>query len=152
MSIRKIRSAAIRLSVAAVVLWTAGTAAATSNHAYGADEYVTINDGISPDGRLAIATHGEGELGYDHFHAYLFDAVTSKKIGPARRNHRLARHRRRCVRREVEEGFHGDDDHLPGRPARPAEGSYLPLRQGPCDSGDPAARGPERRSVDPVLG
>ena len=55
---------------------------ATSNHEYGADEYDTVASGISPDGKYAITAHGEGELGYDHFHIYLTNAVTGKKIGP----------------------------------------------------------------------
>ena len=68
--------------LASVVLLVAATAYATFNYEYGADEYVTISNGISPDGRLAITAHGQGELGEDNFHLYLFDAVASKKIGP----------------------------------------------------------------------
>jgi hypothetical protein len=55
---------------------------ATSNYTYGADEYVTIANGISPDGKYAITAHGDGNLGYDNFHIYLTNAVTGKKIGP----------------------------------------------------------------------
>ena len=71
-----------KLSLAVIALLVAATAYATSNYEYGADEYVTIYHGISPDEKLAITTHGEGELGIDHFHVYLFDAVAGKKIGP----------------------------------------------------------------------
>jgi hypothetical protein len=55
---------------------------ATSNHEYGADEYDTIVDGLSPDGKYAITTHGQGYLGYDNFRVYLTDAISGKKIGP----------------------------------------------------------------------
>jgi len=55
---------------------------ATDNYAYGADEYVTVARGLSPDGKFAITAHGGGEDGYDHFHIYLTDARTGKKIGP----------------------------------------------------------------------
>ena len=55
---------------------------ATWNYLYGPDEYVTIANGISPDGKIAITAHGSGELGYDGFHLYLTDAGTGKKIGP----------------------------------------------------------------------
>jgi hypothetical protein len=55
---------------------------ATWNYEYGPDEYVTIANGISPDGKIAITAHGSGELGYDNFHLYLTDADTGKKIGP----------------------------------------------------------------------
>ena len=55
---------------------------ATSNYEYGPDEYVTITNGISPDGKIAITAHGSGELGDENFHLYLTDAGTGKKIGP----------------------------------------------------------------------
>ena len=55
---------------------------ATSNYEYGSDEYVTIANGISPDGKIAITAHGRGELGEENFHLYLTDAGTGKKIGP----------------------------------------------------------------------
>ena len=63
-------------------LLSAGPLRATSNYEYGPDEYVTVSNGLSPDGKLAITAHGEGDLGYDNFHLYLTDAVTGKKIGP----------------------------------------------------------------------
>ncbi len=62
--------------------WIAPAALATSNYQYGPDEYVTIANGLSPDGALAITTHGQGEDGYTNFHVYLTNAVTGKKIGP----------------------------------------------------------------------
>jgi hypothetical protein len=68
--------------ITAILVLTGMAALATSNYEYGPDEYVTVNNGISPDSKLAIAAHGEGELGYGKFHLYLFDAITAKKIGP----------------------------------------------------------------------
>ena len=58
------------------------TAFATSNRQYGPNEYVVIEGGLSPDHKYSIAAHGGGELGYDHFHIYLMNAATGKKIGP----------------------------------------------------------------------
>ena len=55
---------------------------ATWNYEYGPDEYVTVANGISPDGKIAITGHGSGELGDEDFHLYLTDAVTGKNIGP----------------------------------------------------------------------
>ena len=55
---------------------------ATSNYEYGADEYVTVASGISPDGKFAITAHGTGYLGYDNFHLYLTDAISGTTIGP----------------------------------------------------------------------
>lgn len=63
-------------------LVTSSAAIATSNYHYGSDEYVTIASGISPSGEYAITAHGEGEDGYEHFHIFLTDAVSGKKIGP----------------------------------------------------------------------
>ena len=68
------------LFLAALMVSTA--ALATFNYEYGADEYVTISNGISPNGKVAITTHGKGDYGYEKFHVYLFDASTGKKIGP----------------------------------------------------------------------
>ncbi len=75
----RLRSAAI-LGIACFLFTL--SAQATSNHEYGPDEYVTVVDGKSPDAKYAIATHGEGDLGYDNFHVYLMDAGKDKKIGP----------------------------------------------------------------------
>ena len=66
----------------AAIVFTTGLALATSNYTYGPDEYVTIANGISPDGKIAITAHGRGELGIDDFHLYLTNAATGKKIGP----------------------------------------------------------------------
>ena len=55
---------------------------ATSNYEYGSDEYVTVANGISPDGQYAITAHGSGKLGDDNFHLYLMDASTGKNFGP----------------------------------------------------------------------
>jgi hypothetical protein len=65
-----------------MLLLSAISLRATSNYEYGPDEYVTVSNGISPDGKFAITAHGGGELGYDNFHLYLTDANTGKKIGP----------------------------------------------------------------------
>jgi hypothetical protein len=55
---------------------------ATWNYEYGPDEYVTVANGISPDGKIAITAHGSGELGDENFHLYLTEAGTGKKNGP----------------------------------------------------------------------
>jgi hypothetical protein len=71
-----------RLSLfVSILLLPASPALATSNYEYGPDEYVTVANGISPDGKYAITAHGGGELGYDNFHLYLTDAASGKNIG-----------------------------------------------------------------------
>jgi hypothetical protein len=65
-----------------ILLLPITAALATSNYEYGPDEYVTVINGISPDGKFAITAHGRGEAGYDDFHLYLTDAIAGKKVGP----------------------------------------------------------------------
>lgn len=67
--------------IAATLLLLPTIALATFNYAYGPGEYVTISNGISPNGEYALTTHGEGEYGEKNFHVYLFNAKTGKKIG-----------------------------------------------------------------------
>ena len=57
-------------------------ALATSEYNYKPGEYVTVVDGLSPNGEYAIAAHGNGEGGYGNFHIYLMNARSGKKIGP----------------------------------------------------------------------
>ena len=65
-----------------ILLLSVTSVLATWNYEYGPDEYVTVANGISPDGKIAITAHGTGELGDENFHLYLTDAGTGKKIGP----------------------------------------------------------------------
>jgi hypothetical protein len=53
---------------------------ATSNYTYGKGEYVCIANGVSTTALYYIATHGEGDLGYDNWHLYLMDTHTHKMI------------------------------------------------------------------------
>lgn len=63
-----------RRLLVSVLSLAATVAMATSNYEYGADEYVTVRSGISPNQMLAITTHGGGEMGYDGFHVFLTNA------------------------------------------------------------------------------
>lgn len=58
----------------AILIGATGPAAATAEYQYQPDEYVTVSGGQAPDGRHAIATHGEGESGSDNFHVWLMQA------------------------------------------------------------------------------
>lgn len=82
MSILSPKSFFIPVVAVIAFVWSPMLALATSNYEYGADEYVTITKGLSPDGRFAITAHGKGEYGYGNFHLYLTDAVTGRRIGP----------------------------------------------------------------------
>lgn len=59
---------------------TPGPALATSNTAYASGEYAVVDGGLSPDKRFSIATHGDGDLGDDNFHAYLMAEPAHKTI------------------------------------------------------------------------
>jgi hypothetical protein len=64
-----------------VVVFSSGMAWATSNHEYGSNEYDTVINGISPNGKYAVTTHGSiGNLGYDDFRVFLTDARSGKAI------------------------------------------------------------------------
>lgn len=72
----------IRMICLCTALLSVASASATSNYRYGPDEYVTIANGISPNGKYAITAHGAGDLGYDRFHIFVTDATTGRKVGP----------------------------------------------------------------------
>lgn len=78
------KSQIIQIAIVVVLSLTSfsSTARATSNYNYKPNEYVVVNNGRSPSGQYSIASHGEGELGYENFHIYLINARTGKKIGP----------------------------------------------------------------------
>lgn len=69
------------LKAFALAPWLPRLAAATSNHTFEPNEYDPIDRATSPDGRLTIVAHGEGELGIDNFNLYLAHA-NGARIGP----------------------------------------------------------------------
>ena len=61
-------------------LAAAAPALATSNYEYKSGEYVVVDGGLSPDQHFSIATHGDGDLGDDNFHAWLMAEPAHKPI------------------------------------------------------------------------
>jgi hypothetical protein len=55
--------------LAGAALWS--PARATSEYEYARGEDVVIDGGLAPNGRLSLATHGEGPSGNEKFHLYL---------------------------------------------------------------------------------
>jgi len=53
---------------------------ATDNHEYAKGEYAIISDGLAPNKRLSLASHGEGELGDGNFHVWLMAEPAHRKI------------------------------------------------------------------------
>jgi hypothetical protein len=73
----------VAVAFAWIGIWSFLTSGrATVNYTYQPGEFVVIVDGRSPNGKYAIAAHGDGEDGYDNFHLYLMDAKTWTKIRP----------------------------------------------------------------------
>ena len=60
----------------------AGRLPANEDYTYKPSEYVTVVHGRPPDRAYAVAAHGDDPLSYEHFHLYLMDGKTGKKIGP----------------------------------------------------------------------
>jgi hypothetical protein len=71
------RIVSVLAATAVLAALTGAPVHATSNYAYKKHEYPTIGGGRAPNGRNAIAAHGEGDDGYDDFHLYL---MASRRI------------------------------------------------------------------------
>jgi len=76
------------ISVALLFAFAATPARATCGHEYVGGEYAIIRDGLSPDKRMSLASHGEGELGHENFHVWLM-AEPSPPQGRRPRRYRL---------------------------------------------------------------
>jgi hypothetical protein len=67
---------------AAPLVFAAAPVRATSEHDYGSGEYAIIRDGLSPDNRLSLAAHGDGEGGHEKFHVWLMAEPAHRRIMP----------------------------------------------------------------------
>ena len=67
-------------AIAALLVLAVSPAGATDNHEYAKDEYAIISDGLAPNKRLSLASHGEGELGDSNFHVWLMAEPSHRKI------------------------------------------------------------------------
>jgi hypothetical protein len=55
-------------------------ARATDEHTYGKDEYGIIRDGLSPDKKMSLASHGDGEGGNENFHVWLMAEPLHRRL------------------------------------------------------------------------
>jgi hypothetical protein len=55
-------------------------ARATSEHDYAKGEYAIIRDGLAPNKRMSLASHGEGEGGAANFHVWLMAEPRHRKL------------------------------------------------------------------------
>jgi hypothetical protein len=65
---------------AALLVLAITPAHATDSHEYAKDEYAIIHDGLAPNKRLSLASHGEGDFGDANFHVWLMAEPTHRKI------------------------------------------------------------------------
>jgi hypothetical protein len=55
-------------------------ARATDEHTYGRDEYAVIRDGLAPNKRISLASHGDGEGGNENFHVWLMSEPAHRRV------------------------------------------------------------------------
>jgi hypothetical protein len=66
--------------LAAPLALAAAPVRATSEHDYADGEYAIIRDGLSPDRRMSLAAHGDGEGGHGNFHVWLMAETAHRRI------------------------------------------------------------------------
>jgi hypothetical protein len=66
--------------VAALLAFVIAPACGTDTHEYARGEYAIIRDGLSPDKRMSLASHGDGLGGNDNFHVWLMSEPRHRKI------------------------------------------------------------------------
>lgn len=67
-------------AAAVLVVFTAQPLRATSEHEYAKGEYAVIHDGLAPDKKMSLVSHGEGEFGHGDFHVWLMSEPAHRKI------------------------------------------------------------------------
>jgi hypothetical protein len=55
-------------------------ARATCAHEYAKDEYGIIRNGLSPDKRMSLVSHGAGDLGDENFRVWLMTEPSHRRI------------------------------------------------------------------------
>ena len=68
--------------LAAALALAAAPVFATDSHDYAKNEYAIIRDGLAPDKKMSLASHGEGEGGNANFHVWLMTEPAHRKIAP----------------------------------------------------------------------
>ena len=67
-------------ALALLLAFAAVPARATCNYEYAKDEYGIIRHGLSPDMRMSLSSHGEGDLGDVNFHVWLMVEPDHRKV------------------------------------------------------------------------
>lgn len=66
--------------LAAIITLGLTPARATDEHTYATDEYAIIRDGLSPNKKMSLASHGDGEGGNQNFHVWLMAEPGHRRI------------------------------------------------------------------------
>jgi hypothetical protein len=70
----------IQAVLAAVIALGLTPARATDEHTYAKGEYGIIRDGLSPDKKMSLASHGDGDGGNENFHVWLMAEPAHRRI------------------------------------------------------------------------
>jgi hypothetical protein len=71
---------ALSAILAAMLALATAPVRATDEHQYARGEYAIIRDGLAPDKRTSLASHGDGDGGYDNFHVWLMAEPAHRKL------------------------------------------------------------------------
>ena len=71
---------AILSVLAALLAFGLAPARATDEYTYAKDEYAVIRDGLSPDKKMSLASHGNGDGGNENFHLWLMAEPAHRKL------------------------------------------------------------------------
>jgi len=66
--------------LAAIIALGLTPAGATDSHDYAKDEYAIIRDGLAPNTRISLASHGADENGKGEFHVWLMSEPAHRRI------------------------------------------------------------------------
>jgi hypothetical protein len=66
--------------LAAILTLGLAPARATDEHTYAKDEYAIIRDGLAPNKKMSLASHGDGEGGNENFHVWLMSEPSHRRI------------------------------------------------------------------------
>src|ERR1700754_1691005 len=76
----RMKSSRLAFVVAVLLTFALSPACATSSYDYKKGEYVVISDGLAPNKRLSLASHGDGDQGDQNFHVWLMAEPAHRRI------------------------------------------------------------------------
>jgi hypothetical protein len=74
------KSSRLAFVITALLTFALSPACATSSYDYKKGEYAVISDGLAPNKRLSLASHGDGDQGDRNFHVWLMAEPSHRRI------------------------------------------------------------------------